>query len=389
MIGHKRACEVLGLPRATYYRRTAAEVVEPQAEIVEPQPEIVEPPSVPPAVPPVRSHPRALTTEQKQRIVDVCASDRFIDCSPEYIHAALLDAGEYIGSPRTIYRVLGAEHPLVDRRRQRRHPKRPAPELVASGPNRVWSWDITKLKGPYPGASYHLYVIIDIYSRYVVGWCVQERESDVIARELIADACRRQKIEPQQLVIHADRGSSMRSKLVSELLVDLNVTRSHSRPYCSNDNPYSESQFKTLKYSADFPGGFGSLEDARLFCRGFFEWYNIEHRHSGIAMLTPSQLHHCEAEAVLAARDQALAAAYAAHPERFVKGPPKAKRPPAEAWINKPKQPGPEERGGTEEPLPVVNPQRPEGSHGGGFSTGNGDQLGTVAESDRELALAA
>lgn len=332
-----------------------------------------------------RTHPRALTDEQKQRILDVCGSERFIDCSPEQIHAALLDVGEYIGSPRTIYRALGAEAPLVDRRRQRRHPKRPAPELVANGPNRVWSWDITKLKGPRKGASYHLYVIIDIYSRYVVGWCVQERESEVIARQLIAETCRRQKIQPGQLVIHADRGSSMRSKHVSELLEDLKVIRSHSRPHCSNDNPYSESQFKTLKYSPRFPGRFGSLEDARRFCREFFEWYNIEHRHSGIAMLTPSMLHHGEAESVLARRDATLAAAYAAHPERFVKGQPKAKRPPEEAWINKPKSIELQERGGTEEPSHVVNPERPEGSHGEGFSTGDGDQPDTADASGRGL----
>lgn len=332
-------------------------------------------------VPPSRSHPRALTTEQKQRILDVCATDRFIDCSPGHIVAALLDDGVYIASERTIYRVLGADAPLVDRRRQRRHPKRPAPELVASAANRVWSWDITRLKGPHKGASYHLYVIIDIYSRYVVGWCVQERECEQIARDLIEQTCRRQKIRPGRLVIHADRGASMRSKHVSELLADLDVTRSHSRPYCSNDNPYSESQFKTLKYSRGFPDRFGSLEDARRFCREFFEWYNMEHRHSGIAMLTPSTLHHGEAESVLAKRDAALAAAYAAHPERFVNGHPKAKRPPEEAWINKPAQPELQVRGGSQEPSPVVNPERPEGSHGEGFSTGDGDQLGAAIAS--------
>lgn len=320
-----------------------------------------------------------MSAEQKRRILDACASDRFIDRSPAHIVAALLDDGEYLASERTLYRVLGADAPIVDRRRQRRHPKRPAPELVATGPNRVWSWDITKLKGPYPGASYHLYVIIDIYSRYVVGWTVQARESQEIAREMIAEACRRQMIQPDQLVIHADRGPSMRSKHVSELLEDLKVTRSHSRPHCSNDNPYSESQFKTFKYSAGFPDRFGSLEDARSFCREFFEWYNMEHRHSGIAMLTPSMLHHGEAEQVLATRDAALAAAYRAHPERFVNGEPKAKRPPTEAWINKPKQAETEDRNSSEEPSPVVNPQRPEGSHGGGFSTGDGDQSCSAA----------
>jgi putative transposase len=374
VVGIERACDALSLPRATYYRSVA----EPQ-------------PAAPPVeTPPVETlsqqkHPRALTAEQKQRILEACASERFIDCAPAHIHAALLDAGEYIGSVRTIYRVLSEDAPLRDRRNQRRHPKRSAPELVATGPNRVWSWDITKLKGPHRGASYHLYVIIDIYSRYVVGWCVQEREHEAIARELIAETCRRQQIGPDELVIHADRGSSMRSKCVSELLSDLQVTRSHSRPYCSNDNPYSESQFKTLKYSSDFPDRFGSLEDARRFCREFFEWYNMEHRHSGIAMLTPSVLHHGEADTVLARRDAILAEAYAKHPERFVKGVPTAQRPPSEAWINKPKQQGPES---TDEPSPVVNPERPEGSHGEGFSTGDGDRLSSTAL-DVALSIAA
>jgi putative transposase len=379
----------LSVPRATFYRAIGArsQADPPEAFPDEPSPRQTS------RSQPERRHPRALTTEQKQRILDVCGNDRYIDCSPAHIVAALLDEGTYIGSERTIYRVLGADAPLRDRRRQRRHPKLPAPELMADAPNRVWSWDITKLKGPHKGASYHLYVIIDIYSRYVVGWTVQQRESRVIARALIAETCRRQAIGDNQLVVHADRGSSMRSKHVSELLEDLNVTRSHSRPYCSDDNPYSESHFKTLKYSPAFPERFGSLADARSFCLGFFQWYNMVHRHSGIAMLTPSMLHHGEADQVLARRDATLARAYQEHPERFVKGQPMAKRPPAEAWINKPKLDqsdlGPQRSGASAEPSPVGNPPRPVGSHGGGFSMGDGDEPATASASGHGLSLAA
>ncbi len=286
--------------------------------------------------PRLRSHPRALSAEAKQRILDVCASERFVDAAPAHIVAALLDDGVYIGSVRTFYRVLSADAPVRDRRQQRRHPTRVAPVLVALGPNRIWTWDIAKLKGPYPGACYHLYVIIDIFSRYVVGWCVEEREDSRIARALIAECCRRQGIGPHQLILHADRGPSMRSREVSELLADLHVGKSHSRPYCSNDNPYSEAHFKTLKYSSGFPQRFGSLLDARIFSRGFFAWYNMDHRHSGIAMLTPATVHYGDAERLLAHRDQVLASAYQEHPERFVKGLPTAKRPPTTVWINKP-----------------------------------------------------
>jgi len=375
VVGRRRACAAFGLPRATYYRARSGEPSEPPSA-----PDPGAEPSVDP--PATRPHRRALSAEQKQRILDVCATERFINCSPGHIVAALLDDGEYICSERTLYRVLGADAPVRDRRRQRRHPNRPAPVLMADAPNRVWSWDITRLKGPYPGASYHLYVIIDIYSRYVVGWCVHEREDSAIARALIAECCHRQGIQANQLVVHADRGPSMRSKHVSELLADLHVGRSHSRPYCSNDNPYSESQFKTLKYSPAFPNRFGSLEDARRFCREFFEWYNMVHRHSGIAMLTPSQMHHGEAERVLEHRDAVLAAAYTAHPERFVNGLPTAQRPPGAVWINKPVD---QNHDRTAEPSPVVNPTRLVRSHGGGFSTGDGARAGTAEDNPSTL----
>lgn len=285
---------------------------------------------------PRRPHPRALSQAQRQQVVELCGSPRFIDRSPEQIVATLLDEGEYLASPRTFYRLLGADGPLSDRRDQSRHPSYAAPVLLAAKPNRVWSWDITRLKGPRHGVSYHLYVIIDIFSRHVVGWAVHEREDETLAQDLIETTCQRQQIKPGQLVVHADRGSSMRSKGVAELLARLVVTKSHSRPYCSNDNPFSESQFKTLKYSAGFPACFGSIEDARAFCGRFFDFYNNEHRHSGIAMLTPAQMHYNQADQVLAQRDDVLAEAYRRHPERFVKGQPRAKRPPEQVWINPP-----------------------------------------------------
>lgn len=284
-----------------------------------------------------RRHPRALSDEQRERIRETFASDRFIDCSPAYVKAALLDEGVYLGSERSMYRVLGADAPLIERRRQQRHPKYAAPELVATKPNEVWSWDITRLKGPSSRVAYRLYAIIDIYSRYCVGWGVFDRESEQHAKLLIETTCERQQIVAGQLSIHADRGGPMRSLSVAELYVALGIDQSHSRPYCSNDNPYIESYFKTLKYSPAFPERFGSIEDARLFCRLFFEWYNNVHRHSGIAMLTPASVHMGTAQAIIERRDDVLAEAYRAHPERFVKGQPKAERLPEAAWINKPK----------------------------------------------------
>lgn len=351
-VGISAACRALSLSRAGYYRARQGGSETTGSEAVA-----------------LQRHHRALSDEQKQRILDVCASERFIDCSPGHIVAALLDEGEYIASERTFYRVLGEDAPLTDRRRQRRHPVYAAPQLVASGPNQVWSWDITKLKGPAPGACYHLYVILDIYSRYVVGWSVFERESEELARLLIETTCQRQDITPGSLTLHADRGPAMRSGGVAELLSRLEVTKSHSRPYCSNDNPYSESQFKTLKYSSAFPDRFGSIEDARVFCREFFRWYNQEHRHSGIAMLTPAQVHHTQSETILRHRDRVLAEAYRRHPERFVKGQPTARRLAEMVWINRPdgvstaassSETSAEQRDGSAEQPPVVNSQRRE-----------------------------
>jgi putative transposase len=238
-----------------------------------------------------------------------------------------------------MYRILKKADESRERRNQAKHPAYSPPELLATAPNEVWSWDITKLKGPGKWQYYSLYVIMDIYSRYAVGWMIADRESSTLASRLIYEACRKQGIEPGQLTLHADRGSSMKSKPVALLLSDLGVVKSHSRPHVSDDNPYSESQFKTLKYSPEFPDRFGSIEDARAFCREFFDWYNIGHRHWGIGLMTPEAVHHGKAEQITAVRGETLSRAFHAHPERFVKGRPKPPAVPDAAWINKPKPP--------------------------------------------------
>ena len=248
----------------------------------------------------------------------------------------LLDEGTYVCSPRTMYRLLAAAGETRERRRQLIHPPYQKPELLATQPNEVWSWDITKLRGPVKWSYFYLYVILDIFSRYVVGWMVAHRESSLLAKRLIEDTCRKERVERGQLTIHADRGSSMTSKPVALLLADLGVTKTHSRPHVSDDNPFSESQFKTLKYRPEFPGRFGSIEDARAFCRNFFPWYNTEHRHSGIAMMPPEIVHRGRTAECLAVRQATLRQAYAAHPERFVHKAPKPATPPSKTWINPP-----------------------------------------------------
>jgi putative transposase len=250
--------------------------------------------------------------------------------------ATLLDEGTYLASERTLYRILAAADEVRERRDQLRHPAYAKPELLATGPNELWSWDISKLKGPAKWTYYYLYVLLDVFSRYVPGWMVATRESAALAERLIADSVEKQGVTAGTLTVHADRGSSMRSKPVALLLADLGIAQSHSRPHTSNDNPYSEAQFKTLKYRPGFPGRFGSLEDARSFCRRFFTWYNEEHRHSGIAMYTPADVHDGRAVELHQVRASVLADAYAAHPERFVKGMPAPKPVPTEAWINRP-----------------------------------------------------
>jgi putative transposase len=321
LVGTKAACAAVGRPRASHYRRHRTSPPPPRPE---PRPE-------------PRPQPRALTSAEREQVLDLLHSERFVDLSPAEVHAILLDEGRYLCSESTMYRLLRQVHGQVqERRRHAVHPPRVKPELVADGPNQCWSWDITKLAGPAKWTYYYLYSIIDIYSRYTVGWLVATRESKALAERLLADTIAKQRIDHGQLTIHADRGSSMASKPVAFLLADLGVTKSHSRPHCSNDNPYSEAQFKTLKYRPDFPDQFGSLEEARSFCAGFYRWYNQAHRHSGIGMHTPFDVHHGHAATVREARAQTLAAAYAANPERFVRKPPAPPDLPGTTWINRP-----------------------------------------------------
>jgi putative transposase len=283
------------------------------------------------------SSSRALSTAERQRVLDVLHEPRFMDLAPAEVYATLLDEGIYLCAERTMYRILAAQGEVRERRVQRRHPVYQAPELLATAPNQLWSWDITKLKGPAKWSYFHLYVLLDVFSRFVVGWMVAHRESATLAERLIATSCARQGIRREQLTLHADRGSSMTSKTVALLLADLGVTKTHSRPHVSNDNPYSEAQFKTLKYRPGFPERFGSLQDARAYAAVFFAWYNHHHRHSGIGLLTPADVHFGLAEERREQRTAVLRAAYEATPERFVRQLPRPPALPAAAWINPPK----------------------------------------------------
>jgi len=317
-VGLAPACKALAVSRATLYRGRAASQ---------------------PSLPAIRPTPaRALAPAEKRLVLDALNSERFCDMAPAAAHATLLDEGRYICSPRTMYRILADAGEVRERRNQLRHPNYTKPELLARRPNQVWSWDITKLKGAAKWTYYYLYVILDIFSRYVVGWMIAMREAAALAKRLIASTCAKQGIEEGQLTMHADRGPSMKSKPVEFLLVDLGVDKTHSRPHTSNDNPYSEAQFKTLKYRPEFPKRFGSIQDARSFGRGFFSWYNTEHRHSGIAYLTPEMVHYGHAKDIMDARQVVLLEAYDAHPERFVNRKPRPLALPAEVWINKPER---------------------------------------------------
>jgi putative transposase len=316
-VGRAAACRALGMPRASLYRSQQ-----------------------PPAVLRPRPTPaRALTPQERQVVRDHLHSERFRDKAPMEIYATLLDEGVFVCSARTMHRILAKGGELKERRNQLRHPQYKKPELLATGPNEVWSWDITKLLGPAKWTYFHLYVILDIFSRYVVGWMVAPRESAELAKRLIADTCRKQAIVAGGLTIHADRGTSMTSKPVALLMADLGVTKTHSRPHVSDDNPYSESQFKTLKYMPEFPDRFGSIEDARAFCQTFFPWYNCDHHHSGIALLTPQVLHYGLADQVIEQRQRVLDQAYARNPERFVRSAPKPQSKPTAVWINPPNPP--------------------------------------------------
>jgi putative transposase len=270
------------------------------------------------------------------QVLETLNSERFVDQAPAEVHAELLDEGRYQCSVRTMYRILAESVGVRERRNQLRHPHYPKPELRAAAPNQVWSWDITKLLGPKKWSNFHLYVIIDIYSRYVVGWLIAPRESATLARRLVLETCRKECVAVGQLGLHADRGSAMCSKTLGQLLADLGITKTHSRPHVSNDNPFSESQFKTMKYRPDFPDCFGSIEDARRFCVGYFDWYNNHHHHSGLGFLTPAQVHQGLVSEILVKRQAVLRNAYDAHPERFASGSPNVSAPPSEVWINPP-----------------------------------------------------
>jgi putative transposase len=320
LVGVRAALAAVGEARARWYRRHRQSPPPPRPERA-------------PA-----TQPRALSEPERTRLREVLNSPEHVDKAPATVYAKLLDQGIYLASVPTMYRVLRAHDEVHERRRQATHPAAKKPELLAKGPNQVYSWDITKLLGPVKWTWYYLYVILDIYSRYVPGWMLAHAENASLAQALLADTAAKQRIEHGQLTIHADRGSPMTAKPVAFLLADLGVTKSHSRPHCSNDNPYSESQFRTLKYRPTFPDRFGSYQDAHASCRRFFRWYNQEHRHSGIGFHTPADVHYGRAELVRAQRAEVLSAAYAAHPERFVRKPPQPPALPTAVWINEPKE---------------------------------------------------
>lgn len=316
-LGIASACRAVGLPRASFYRAFRRQADPPK--------------------PSRRKTPlRALAPAERREVLSVLHSDRFVDDPPAEVYAALLDEGTYLCSARTMYRILESAGEARERRNHAVHPTYARPELLAVRPNELWSWDVTKLLGPAKWTYFHLYVILDVFSRFVVGWMVAHKETAGLAARLIGETCRKQNVSQGTLTLHADRGSSMKSKCVAMLLADLGVTKTHGRPHVSNDNPFSESQFKTLKYRPEFPRRFGSIEDARAFCREFFHWYNNEHHHSGIAFLTPAAVHEGTAAQAIANRQQALNRAFQLHPERFVRKPPAASSPPVAVWINPP-----------------------------------------------------
>lgn len=315
--GVKRACAVLGVPRASLYRhRSGSKQTVP----------------LPRPVP-----KRALNPQERTQITEVLNSERFVDASPRQIWAKLLDEGTYLCSWRSMYRILKANDQVRERRNQLAHPAYQKPELLANEPNQLWSWDITKLRGPAKWTYFYLYVLMDVFSRFVVGWMVANRESATLAQELILQSCQNQEVDSQQLTIHSDRGGPMIAKNLALLLSDLGVTKSHSRPHVPDDNPYSEAQFKTMKYRPDYPDRFGALEDSRSWARGFFSWYNFEHHHTGLGLMVPAMVHYGHTDQIQQARQQVLENAFATHPERFVRGVPTPPTVPDAVWINKPK----------------------------------------------------
>ncbi len=317
-VSHSAACRAFGVPRSSFYRRRRPYESKAATRIA------------------ARAVRRRLSAEERAAVLATLNSERFADASVSEVYATLLDEGLYLCSISTMYRILRGMRQVRERREQLQHPNYQRPELLATAPNQVWSWDITKLRGPAKWMFFQLYVILDIFSRYVVGWLVADRESEVLAVDLIKQTCIKQRIRPGQLILHADRGSSMSSKPLAFLLADLGVEKSHSRPHVSNDNPYSESQFKTMKYRPEFPDRFAGIEQAREFCRIFFPWYNHEHRHSGIGLLTPATVHYGRALDITSQRAGVLEGAFNAHPERFVRGVPQPPARPTAAWINPP-----------------------------------------------------
>ena len=295
--GVDATCAALGVCRASYYRSRQPRPYGPRYQM---------------------RCPRALLPEEQRTVLDLFHEDRFADLAPAQVYATLLDEGRYVCSERTMYRLLTANHELRERRAQLMHPRYEAPELLATSPNQLWSWDITKLKGPTTWSYFYLYVIIDVFSRCVVGWMLAPKESATLAEKLIEETCERHGIAPGQLTIHADRGSSMRSKLVAQLLADLGVTQTHSRPHVSNDNPFSEALFRTLKYRPEFPAApFESIDAARAWVARFVHWYNEINFHSGIGHVTPSSRHQGRDAAILAKRRTVYAAARRRNPGRW------------------------------------------------------------------------
>lgn len=320
-IGVSSACELVGVPRSSLYRTR-----QPQT------------PPIPRPTP-----ARALTSAERNEVRHLLNSDRFVDQTPRQVYATLLDEETYLCHWRTMYRILEAHQEVKERRSQRRHPPVAKPQLETTGPRQLWSWDITKLKGPAKWQHYYLYVILDVYSRFVVGWLLAEAESAELAKILITATCQREGIQPEQLGLHSDRGPAMQSKTIAQLLIDLEVAQTFARPYTPNDNAYSEAQFKTFKYRPGFPERFASLVEARAWVQVFVYWYNYQHYHSALGLLTPAVVHHGQAQQIQTQRQQVLAAAYQTHPERFVRGQPTVVELPTSVWINRPPPSDPEE----------------------------------------------
>lgn len=316
LISVTQACDALGVVRSSWYRTQQPVRIPEQRHYPSP--------------------PRALSSEERTHVRDVLNSERFADQSPYEIYATLLEEGVYYCSIRTLYRILEAYAEVQERRNQLRHPTYTKPELLASGVNQLWSWDISKLRGPRPGQYYYLYVILDVFSRYIVGWLVADHESAHLAEQLVLESCRKQAIARDHLTLHADRGPAMIAKSLAQCLLDLGVGKSHSRPYTPNDNPFSEAQFKTMKYRHDYPQRFDSQSHARAWARSFFAWYNHQHHHVALGLFTPAAVHHAQTPHLIAKRQQVLDHSYRLHPERFVHGPPISLTPPDSVGINLP-----------------------------------------------------